>query len=247
MTTHQHVDWFVNWTNKTLQGSIILDMVVKKEVQYVTLDTWGNNVQDVHLMPAGSAMSATLNKGIVPVADNPLAWAVRTVNPNTGQVLVIDLAQNYTTGTLISLQVLYETGSSSGGVNWLNANQTTGGNYPFMYTYSQDISGRSVAPQQDTPSNRITWGGCVTTEKIFTPFMSANFTGKYQSVYGFYKNCFYNTVKAPNYLMALVVGDLTYQSRGATTGIIAEHDVIDAAMQEFDNLQALFDTTENYV
>ena len=79
-----------------------------------------------------------------------------------------------------------------------------------MYTYSPYINGRAFAPQQDTPTNRITWGGCITTEKALTPYMSGNFTGKYQSVYGFYKSCFYNSVKAPNYLMALVVGDLTY-------------------------------------
>lgn len=83
-TTHQHVDWYVNWASKTLQGSIILDMIVKKEVQYVTLDTWGNNVQDVHFMPAGSAMSATLNKGIVPVADAPLDWSIKQPNPTCG-------------------------------------------------------------------------------------------------------------------------------------------------------------------
>lgn len=148
---------------------------------------------------------------------------------------------------MISLQVLYETSPTSNGVNWLNANQTSGGVYPFLYTYSQDINGRAVAPQQDTPSNRITWGGCVTTEKLFTPYMSANFTGKYQAVYGFYKSCFYNSVKAPNYLMALVVGDLTYQEIGSTTGIIAEPSIIDSAASEFDNLQQLLDTTENYI
>jgi hypothetical protein len=48
-----------------------------------------------------------------------------------------------------------------------------------MYTYSPDINGRGFAPQQDTPSNRITWGGCITAEKTFTPYMSGNFTGKY--------------------------------------------------------------------
>lgn len=48
--------------------------------------------------------------------------------------------------------------------------------YPFFFTYSQDITGRMVAPQQDTPANRITWGGCITTNDYFTPYMSANQT-----------------------------------------------------------------------
>jgi hypothetical protein len=33
--THQHVDWFVNWTNKTLQGSIIMDMTVSTQTQFI--------------------------------------------------------------------------------------------------------------------------------------------------------------------------------------------------------------------
>lgn len=77
--------------------------------------------------------------------------------------------------------------------------------------------------------------------------MSGNFTGKYQSAYGFYKSCFYNSVRAPNYLMALVVGDLTYQSLGPTTGIIAEPSIIGVAAQEWDRTQAILNTVEAYV
>jgi len=49
----------------------------------------------------------------------------------------------------------------------------------MMYTYSMDITGRMVAPQQDTPANRITWGGCITTNNYLMPYMSANTTGVY--------------------------------------------------------------------
>lgn len=56
--------------------------------------------------------------------------------------------------------------------------------------------------------------------------MSANKTGIYQSHYGYYKHCFYNSIPIPNYLMAIVVGDLVYQSTGENTGVIAEPSVI---------------------
>ncbi len=47
--------------------------------------------------------------------------------------------------------------------------------------------------------------------------------------------------------MALVVGDLTYESLGATTGIIAEPSIIEAAAAEFNRTQAIFNTVEAYV
>lgn len=43
----------------------------------------------------------------------------------------------------------------------------------------------------DTPAQRITWGGCITTESFFKPYMSGNFTGLYQSALGYYKTCFF--------------------------------------------------------
>jgi len=185
-------------------------LTVVSETQYIQLDTWGNIVEDVQLLPSGSAMAATQNAGVVPVTDSPLVWEIKSPNPVCGDVLVIQLPMIYGASSVVSIQVFYSTASDSNGVNWLAANATAGGVYPFMFTYSPDINGRAVAPQQDTPANRITWGGCITTQNYLQPYMSANTTGVYQAFYGYYKTCFYNSVPAPNYLMAAVVGDLQY-------------------------------------
>lgn len=162
-------------------------------------------------------------------------------------MLIIELPQNYSSGAIFSVQVQYTSMPNSLGVTFLTASQTSGGTNPFMYTYSYMIQGRAFAPQQDTPSNRITWGGCVTTDSIYTPYMSGNKTGTYYATYGYQKTCFYNQIPAPNYLMNVVVGELVYASTGRNTGILAEPSVIAMAETEFDNLQALLDTTENYV
>jgi len=78
--------------------------------------------------------------------------------------------------------VIYNTNSDSEGVNWVNNTNTANGDYPIMYTYSYTILGRQIAPQMDSPSNRITWGGCITAPTYLTSFMIANQTGIYQSV-----------------------------------------------------------------
>jgi len=234
---HQHVDWFVNWTSSQLQGSILLDMVVRQNnVMYIQLDSWNNTIDQVNLLPAGSAMRATLGAGNIPVVNNTLVWEVKFPNPVCGDVLVIELPHAYNRNATFSIQVLYQTSPTSEGVTWMTPAQTFGGVLPFMFTYSQDINGRAIAPQMDTPAQRITWGGCITTDSFFQPYMSGNITGVYQSALGYHKTCFYQQIPAPNYLMAAVVGQLSYQSTGENTGILAEPSVLATAAQEFSNL-----------
>lgn len=95
-----------------------------------------------------------------------------------------------------------------------------------MYTYSYMVNGRGFAPQQDTPANRITWGGCITTHDYLSPYMSGNKTGLYYAAPGLYKTCFYSMIPSPNYLMNVVVGDLEYVSMGYNTGILAEPTIL---------------------
>ena len=57
------------------------------------------------------------------------------------------------------LEIFRPTPESSDAV----ANQTAGGESPMLFTYTMDIFGRMIAPQQDTPAIRITWSGCITT------------------------------------------------------------------------------------
>lgn len=218
-----------------------MDMTVSSETMYIQLDTWGNQIQDVQMLPAGSAWYATQNAGTVPVYNNPLQWMVKDPNPATGQVLVIELPNIYGAGAMVSIQVLYNTQPGGNtGVTFLDASQTAGGVNPFMFTYSWEISGRMVAPQQDTPANRVTWGGCITANNYLTSYMSANTTGVYQAMYGYFKTCFYNQVPMANYLMAAVVGELSSQQivnfGGYDTYIVAEPSVLASAVTEFSNL-----------
>ena len=68
-------------------------MTVKDAVQFVQMDSWNLTIQEILLMPPGSALNATMNAGNVPVYnDTPaLNWTIANPNPGSGQVLVIDL------------------------------------------------------------------------------------------------------------------------------------------------------------
>jgi len=81
----------------------------------------------------------------------------------------------------------------------------------MLFTYTMDIFGRMIAPQQDTPAIRITWSGCITTNYGMTPFMSAEAIGTWEVFLDLYRTCFTNSIPLPNYMMNAVVGNLTYE------------------------------------
>lgn len=58
---------------------------------------------------------------------------------------------------------------------------------------------------------------------------------------------FQNDIPMPNYLMALVVGNLEYKSTGNRTGVITEPEDMDRVYAELENMGDLLDATENYI
>lgn len=77
VVTHQHADWGVNFASGMLQGSIVFDMMVVSDTMYVSFDTLGNDIEDVQLLPAGSALAATMNAGVIPLVNNPVSYDVK--------------------------------------------------------------------------------------------------------------------------------------------------------------------------
>jgi hypothetical protein len=64
-------------------------LTVVSDTQYVSFDSQALTVESVQLMPAGSAMAATLNAGVIPEPMNPLSFAMKYPNPQTGDVLAV--------------------------------------------------------------------------------------------------------------------------------------------------------------
>ncbi len=66
-----------------------------------------------------------------------------------GTPLVIDLDKpEYKLNEEFVLKIKYSTLKESEGVQWLNFNQTHSQKYPFMFTQSEPILGRSLFPCQ---------------------------------------------------------------------------------------------------
>jgi leukotriene-A4 hydrolase len=137
--------------------------------------------------------------------------------------------------------IRYETSPGALALQWLEPQQTAGKRHPFLYTQAQSIHARSFIPLQDTPGVRVTYDATVRTPPELRAVMSADndpdaeLDGEFS---------FSMPQPIPPYLIALAVGDLEFQAMGQRTGVYAEKEILGAAAAEFEDTEAMLETTE---
>ena len=153
-----------------------------------------------------------------------------------GEPLIISIG----TDTRI-VHIYYSTSPMAKALQWLEPEQTTGKNHPFLLSQSQAILARSWIPCQDTPSVRITYTAQLQVPTGFMAVMSAsNPTSLNKS--GIYN--FKMTQPIPSYLLAIAVGDFRFQSIGPRTGVYAELELLENAAWELADTETMIKAAE---
>jgi leukotriene-A4 hydrolase len=234
-TTHLDLDLRVDFTFKTITGSVTLELkrLDPRSTQLV-LDTKDLMILDV-TQKASDVLGAT--------AKNQTIWVSRPFHlekpdPILGSALVIDLPPSKK-GTE-SIKIDYETLESSSALQWLTEKQTAR-HKPFLYTESEPIGARTWIPLQDTPQVRATYKAKVHTDQGLRAVMSAENDPKAKAT-GQYS--FVMPQPVPSYLIALAVGDLEFQETGPRTGVYAEKPMIKAAAKEFADTESMIQANE---
>ena len=144
-------------------------------------------------------------------------------------------------GDASRVRIAYVTAPDASGLQWLEPRQTAGREQPFLYSQSQAIHARSWIPLQDTPGTRVTYSARVRVPQHLVAVMSAEAISADRDK-GEY--AFSMPLAIPSYLIALAVGDLAFESTGERTGVYAEPSVVKAAAKEFEDTEAMIQTSE---
>ncbi len=225
------LDLTVDFERRVIEGAAVLDFSRQPGCPAdapLVVDTKGLSIEEVgvrKMEPMPGSFTHTRFK-----LDPP--------DPIKGSRLAIELDPSAT-----QVWIKYRTAPSAGALQWLDPALTAGKTRPFLFTQSEAIHARSWIPLQDSPGVRVTYVAMIRVPKGLTAVMAAESRvtpadtaqGKFHYVMA---------QPIPSYLIALAVGDLSFQRLGQRTGVWAEPSVLKSAAYEFADVEKMVESAE---
>ncbi|MBE0364780.1 hypothetical protein PULV_a2546 [Pseudoalteromonas ulvae UL12] len=223
ISTHVYLDVAINFEAKELEGFI-----------EHTLNWKNANASELILDTRDLEIDKVMYKGLDDKWHSA-RFNLATRDDVKGAKLSIKLAQQ---AKLV--RIYYNSLPQASGLQWLTPEQTATKTQPFVYSQSQAIHARSWMPIQDTPAMRVTYNARIQTPKDVRAVMSADNKDALYKDGDFH---FDMPQAIPPYLIAFGAGNLEYKEMSHQTAIYAEPTILDAAVAEFDDTQAMIDKT----
>jgi leukotriene-A4 hydrolase len=219
---HLNLDLKIVFEQQTIQGTAILTIEQSgHDSRQLILDSRALQIDLAEVSPDGfKYREAQFSIG---KADNILGAPLRiNIAPDTKFV-----------------KIRYSTDPTATALQWLAPEQTAGKQHPFLYTQSQAIHARSWIPLQDSPGIRVTYEA-----RVHPPVGLKAVMGAARVDDNADDSRFVMDQPIPPYLIALAVGDLTFQATGPRTGVWAEPSVIQKAGAEFSDMEKMLEAAE---
>jgi leukotriene-A4 hydrolase len=213
-----HLDWDANvdFNTRTISGTATYKVDAAKDAKRIIFDTHELTIASVKVDGVETKFILGAEQGYL------------------GQPLSVEI-----TGSTKEVSITYSCDPGADALLWVEGE---GNKQPFLFTQSQAILARTWLPCQDSPGVRFTYNAQVQAPEGLMALMSAeNPTEK--STDGKYSFAMKQAI--PSYLMALAVGDVEFRAVGKRTGVYAISDLIDAAANEFSEMDALLAAAEN--
>lgn len=168
---------------------------------------------------------------------NPLSYTMSDVSDILGQKLLIDVGEQ-----VDEVVIDYRTSTNAQGLQWLTPQQTLGKKLPYLFSLSQPINARSWIPLQDTPKARITFNATINVPQGLRAVMSAENIPDMPDD-GVFTFCMNKPI--PTHLLAIAVGELSFQATGPRSGIYTEPGMLAAAVKEFEDTESMIQIAES--
>ncbi|XP_076812495.1 leukotriene A-4 hydrolase-like isoform X1 [Clavelina lepadiformis] len=232
----QHIDinWTVDFSRKVLSGYVDLKFKSKKDnLSSLILDS---KDLAIHKITDGKA---------------DLKFKIKERHAAFGSPLQIDFVDSVKQDEEFTLHIEYETSSSCSALQWLDAEQTAGQKYPYLFSQCQAIHARSLLPCQDSPSAKATYTAKVTVQHPLVALMSAvqcwDKAGKGENGEKLMTYKFEQKVPMSSYLIAIVVGLLESREIGPRSKVWSEKELVDKAALEFSETEQMIAAGEKLV
>ncbi len=222
--THVDLDWNILFDKKMIQGSATLSLVRQDKLSPLMLDSRDLSIEKVEMSDNGKVFKQT-------------TFGLGTADKFLGSSLIIQLSPDAK-----FVRVYYSTSPTAGGLQWLSPEQTAGKKSPFMFSQAQSVLARTFIPLQDSPAVRVTYSARVRTPKNLLAVMSSETNPQNAPRTGDYR--FKMTKPIPSYLIAIAVGDITFQSLGKRTGVYTEPSMLKKAAFELSDTEKMVIATE---
>lgn len=221
VVTHMDLDMVINFDEKIISGRASLQLNNLTGTEEVVLDTRDLTIERVTLDDGDELAELSLGEFV----------------DYLGQPLTISISHETE-----RVNIYYQTSPEAAALQWLEPEQTMGGEHPFLFTQSQAILARTWVPCQDTPGSRITYTARVEVPEGLMAVMSAE-NQQERSPDGIYEFTMPQTI--PTYLLALSVGDFDYSPLSDRIGVYAEPDILEEAAWEFADTEDMMVEAES--